>query len=67
MKQDNVRAAMKHGIAKINVATEIRQPYEATLKETKSIAKAQQAVYERTMWVLKDYLGIAGVRKKVTE
>ncbi|NTU64755.1 MAG: class II fructose-bisphosphate aldolase, partial [Chloroflexi bacterium] len=65
IKQDNVREAMKRGIAKINVATEIRQPYEATLKETKSVVKAQQAVYERTMWILKEYLGIAGIRAKV--
>ena len=65
IKQDNVREAMKRGIAKINVATEIRQPYEVTLKETKSVAKAQQAVYERTMWILKEYLGIVGIRAKV--
>jgi ketose-bisphosphate aldolase len=65
IKPDNVREAMKRGIAKINVATEIRQPYEVTLKETKSIAKAQQAVYERTTWILKEYLGIAGIRAKV--
>jgi ketose-bisphosphate aldolase len=65
IKQDNVREAMKRGIAKINVATEIRQPYEAVLKQTKSVAKAQQAVYERTLWILKEYLGIAGVRKIV--
>ncbi len=61
IKQDNVREAMKHGIAKINVATEIRQPYEVALKETKSVVKAQQAVYERTTWILKEYLGIAGI------
>jgi fructose-bisphosphate aldolase, class II len=66
IKQDNVRAAMKRGIAKINVATEIRQPYEVTLKETGSVIKAQQAVYDRTVWVLRDYLGIAGIRQKVT-
>ncbi len=66
IKQDNVREATKRGIAKINVATEIRQPYEAALKETKSVANAQQAVYERTLWILREYLGIAGIRAKVT-
>jgi ketose-bisphosphate aldolase len=65
IKQDNVRLAMQHGIAKINVATEIRQAYEGSLKETGSIARAQQAVYERTRWVLHDFLGIAGIREKV--
>lgn len=64
IKQDNVREAMKRGIAKINVATEIRQPYEVALKETKSVSKAQQAVYERTLWIVKEYLGIAGIREK---
>ena len=65
IQQDNVRLAMQHGIAKINVATEIRQAYEVALKETGSIARAQQAVYERTRWVLHDFLGIAGIREKV--
>ncbi len=65
VKQADVLAAMKRGIAKINVATEIRQPYEVTLTETGSVAKAQQAVYERTVWVLRDYLGIAGIRERV--
>ena len=58
---------MKCGIAKINVATEIRQPYEVTLKDTGSVAKAQQAVYERTQWILKEYLEIAGIEKIVTK
>ncbi len=67
IKQDNVLASMKHGISKINVGMEIRQPYEVTLKETGSVTQAQQAVYERTRWVLNDSLKIAGIRGKVTE
>lgn len=67
IRQDNLLAAMKHGIAKINVATEIRQAYEAALKESGSVARAQQAVYERTRWVIADFLQIAGIRGKVTE
>ncbi len=66
IKQDNVREAMRHGISKINVGTEIRQPYEATLKETGSVAKAQEAVYARTTWFLKEYLGIEGIRQTMT-
>jgi ketose-bisphosphate aldolase len=65
IRQEAVREAMQHGIAKINVATEIRQPYETALKETGSVTKAQQAVYDRTLWILKEYLGIAGARKRV--
>jgi ketose-bisphosphate aldolase len=67
IKQDNVRAAMKLGIAKINVATEIRQPYEAVLKESGSVARAQEAVYDRTRWVLQEFLAIAGIRKAVVD
>jgi len=65
VRQEYVLGAMKKGIAKINVATEIRQPYEVVLKETGSVVKAQQAVYDRTVWVLRDYLGIAGIRVRV--
>jgi ketose-bisphosphate aldolase len=67
IKQDNVRAAMKLGIAKINVATEIRQPYEAVLKESGSVARAQEAVYDRTRWVLREFLEIAGIRKAMVD
>lgn len=50
--------AIKHGIAKINIGTAIRQPYEA-LRE-KSIEKARQAVYDATRQILQDELNIQG-------
>jgi ketose-bisphosphate aldolase len=65
IKAEDVREAMKLGIAKINIATEIRQAYEAALKQTDSLLKAQHAVYERTRWVIDDFLGLAGMRGKV--
>ena len=65
IKQEYVRQAMSRGIAKINVGTEIRQPYETILKTGSSISKAQDAVYERTCWVLQKFLGIAGIQRKV--
>ena len=66
IKQDNLLASMKYGISKINVATEIRQAYEVALKSTGKVTQAQQAAYERTHWVLQDFLKIAGSRGKVT-
>jgi fructose-bisphosphate aldolase, class II len=66
IRAEDVRGAMKLGIAKINVATEIRQAYEAALKQSESVLQAQQAVYERTRWVIDDFLGLAGMRGKVT-
>ncbi len=65
IKADNVRQAMKSGIAKINIGTEIRQAYETALKETGQVPLVQQAVYERTCWVIQDFLEIAGIRTKV--
>ena len=58
---------MKFGIAKINIGTEIRQAYETALKESGSIAQAQQATYKRTCWVISEFLQVAGIRAKVYE
>ncbi len=66
VRKEYVLEGVKHGIAKINVGTEIRQPYEVTLKETGSLDKAMQAVYERTTWVLCDYLGIQNTAQILT-
>lgn len=45
-----VRAAIARGIAKINIATAIRQPYEKAVADSE--AAAQRAVYEATVAVL---------------
>ena len=54
----DIRAALQHGIAKINVATAIRQPYERALAT--SGEEAQQAVYQTTRAILENELGVAG-------
>jgi fructose-bisphosphate aldolase, class II len=53
-----VIAAVRKGIAKINVATAIRQPYERMM--TESVSKAQQAVYDTTVEIVTRELEIAG-------
>jgi len=50
--------AVRHGIAKINVATTLRQAYEGEAEH--SIDKAQKAVYAATLAVVKDELEIVG-------
>jgi len=50
--------AFSHGIAKINIATAIRQPYEAARAD--SVEKAQQKVYETVVLLVSDELEIAG-------
>ncbi len=65
VKREYVLAAIKRGISKINIGTEIRQAYETALRQSGDLAAAQQATYERTVWVIKDYFGIAGSRDLV--
>ncbi len=65
VKQEYLLAAIKKGITKVNVGTEIRQTYETELRESGSVAAAQDAVYERTGWLIKDYFGLAGTRSLV--
>ena len=67
IKQADILAAIQNGIPKINVGTEIRQPYEVAMKETGDVKKAQEACYQRTRWVLKDFFGITGSRSIVAE
>ena len=62
VEREAMLAAVQRGIAKVNVGTEIRQAYERTLKESGSVASAQDAVYERTSWLIRDYFGIVGIR-----
>jgi len=65
VKQEYLLAAIKKGITKVNVGTEIRQTYESALKEAGDVSAAQDAVYDRTCWLLKDYFGLAGTREQV--
>ena len=65
--REDVLAAMKHGIAKINIGTEIRQAYELALKTTGRVTTAQEAVYTRTTELIRDYFGLSGLRRLVGE
>jgi ketose-bisphosphate aldolase len=67
IKQADILEAVKNGIAKINVGTEIRQAYETALKESGDIKQAQQACYERVKWVISEFFKIEGTRAIVAE
>jgi fructose/tagatose bisphosphate aldolase len=54
-----VLEAVANGITKINVATALRQPYEACLREGRPLAEAQEAVAQAVERHLHDY-GIVG-------
>lgn len=64
IKQDNVLAALKRGIAKVNVATEIRQAYEQALAEGGKVA--EDAVYNRTRWLIREHFRISGTCSALT-
>ena len=63
IEREYVLAAVKRGVAKINVGTEIRQPYEVKLRETGDIAAAQEVVYQRTRWLIREFFGWTGTAK----
>ena len=65
VKREHVLAAIKKGITKVNIGTEIRQAYESALRASGSVAAAQDAVYERTSWLIRDYFGLSGTRALV--
>ena len=57
VKQEYILKAISKGVAKINVGTEIRQPYEFALEEKPNdVEYARQKVYERTRWVIGSFL-----------
>jgi ketose-bisphosphate aldolase len=56
IEQECVREGVRHGIAKINIATAIRQPYERAVRE--SVAEGQRAVYDTMLAIVRDELRI---------
>jgi fructose-bisphosphate aldolase class II len=66
IKKEYLLAAIKRGIAKVNVATEIRQAYESAIRESDSRTTAQESVYARTTWLLQEHFELAGTRRLVT-
>ena len=63
LKKEYIRGAIRRGIAKINIGTAIRQPYEATLKESSVVAR--KAVFDATVQVLTEELGLQGTRRVI--
>ena len=58
IRKQYIQDSIHHGIAKINVATAIRQPYERLRKD--SIPAAQKAVYDTMLEIIRNELQIAG-------
>jgi ketose-bisphosphate aldolase len=66
IRQEDMLASMKKGIAKVNVGTEIRQTYEQALKVGGGEKAAQEATYLRTSSLIKHWFKLAGIRASLT-
>jgi fructose-bisphosphate aldolase class II len=60
--REYVLASFQKGITKINIGTEIRQVYESTLRSTGKISMAQDAVHQRTCWLIGEYFGLKNIQ-----
>jgi ketose-bisphosphate aldolase len=65
--REYVLASFQKGIAKINIGTEIRQAYESALRSSGKASTAQDAVYERTSWLIGEYFGLKNIQPLVIQ
>lgn len=60
IKKEHILEAIKNGLTKLNIGTDIRHAYEKALKPSGSVTKAQEAVAELMEYLIVDYFGVAG-------
>ena len=60
IENDYITRGIKAGIAKINVGTELRQPYERAMREKNDVEYARECVYLRCRELIRDFLHTAG-------
>lgn len=63
IKNENIVQAIEHGVAKINIASDLRRPYEA--EKDRDLSKARAEVYNATRRCLAQ-LGLEGTARKLT-
>lgn len=60
IENDYISRGIEAGIAKINVGTELRQPYEHAMREKNDVEYAREQVYTRCRELIRDFLHTAG-------
>jgi fructose/tagatose bisphosphate aldolase len=60
VQREYILEAVKNGLAKLNIGTEIRQAYEKKLRETNNVEKAQEEVSKAMEYLIVEYYGIKG-------
>lgn len=63
IRKEYVMEGVRNGIAKINIATAIRQPYERAVKD--GVEKGRDAVYRAMLNVIRDDLEIEGTARRL--
>ncbi len=63
IENDYITRGIRAGIAKINVGTELRQPYEAAMREKNDVEYARERVYTRCRELIRDFLHTANDAK----
>lgn len=64
--QEYVLASFQKGIAKINIATDIRQVYESNLQSSRNISTAQEALYQHTKCIIAN-LGLQNLHSQLMQ
>ncbi|NLF02887.1 MAG: class II fructose-bisphosphate aldolase [Anaerolineales bacterium] len=65
IRKESILAGVATGIAKINIGTDVRQPYEQGIRAGEGVAGAQARVYERTVELLRDVLELEDSRDTI--
>lgn len=60
IENDYITRGIRAGIAKINVGTELRQPYERAMRERSDVEYAREKVYTRCRELIRDFLHTSG-------
>lgn len=60
IENEYILKGIRAGIAKINVGTELRQPYERAMREKNDIEYARECVYKRCRELIQNFLRTAG-------
>lgn len=62
IRKESILAGIANGIAKINIATDLRQPYEQAVRAGSDIDGARKTVYDRARYILADVLEVENSR-----
>jgi ketose-bisphosphate aldolase len=60
IKREYILEAIKNGLTKINIGTDLRHAYEKNLRKTQNVSSAQKEVSKLMEYLIVEYFGIGG-------